>query len=550
MHYSRILNSNRSTVVAGLMFAACLASCTRKEDEKVLLSDQLSVTSNNSTTGCVENIDIGTYSVEKPVPTVLGTPLKGAPFSVENMKIASKNLYQTSTGISATNLYVRFKPADDNQLKTLLEFANSNDWDLFDYPLDQDVLTEGDYYPQPGIGPEEMPWFYTVIPNLNYTYPSGIRYEILQSLYISDNIELENEALRITNNAIPRDCGSQISALARIPPVDDRPVNAEFPDPPPPVVPNNPGPATKSPAGFIRVWDKQLQTGHGVPGVKVIARRWFKIARAETNNDGYFWCNRTFGNKVNILVKMKGANMEIRHIRSARFWQMWFPVKMSIGKYSGTLNNINYFFIDDDSETSNRHMLWYAGTVMRSFTDYNTQAAAIGIGQAPANMRIMLTTWGQGHSTPMNKKRNNASQAPREWIEYFLAHPTLAVNAQMSNYLYNAKLLPEIDMSLSYGKSGMSSSDAREGIYHELTHAAHFNQVGQKWWNALVYAAISETQRFGIKSVQSPYGDGAMGSTSDYIGLAESWGVSHGAFYGQSDLWAVKCCSNNVRPTI
>src|SRR5688572_21032683 len=191
-----LLPSGRAFTAATLLLAAFLTSCTREEDEKVLL-DKLSVVNINSTTDCIENIDIGAYSVETPVPTVLGAPLNGAPFSVDNMKIAAKNLYGTSSGISNTNLYMRFRPANDDQLKTLLEFADGNGWDLFDYPLDRDVLTEGDYYPQPDVGENEMPWFYTVITNLNYTYPSGIQYEVLQNLYISDNIALENEALRI-----------------------------------------------------------------------------------------------------------------------------------------------------------------------------------------------------------------------------------------------------------------------------------------------------------------------------------------------------------------
>ncbi|HVI44134.1 MAG TPA: hypothetical protein VM802_04675, partial [Chitinophaga sp.] len=223
---------------------------------------------------------------------------------------------------------------------------------------------------------------------------------------------------------------------------------------------------------------------------------------------------------------------ELRAIKGLRFWQMWFPIKTSIGRYSGTLNNINAVFVDDEQPKTNQHKLWFASTVIRSYADYNGMASVIGTGQAPSGLRILLTTLsapGAG-STPMNRHRTNAGAMPQSFIEYFIAQPGLSSLSQLFNYLYNSKLLAGVDISLSYHVPNWASSDAREVIYHELTHAAHFNRVGQVWWNTFVYAEAAETARFGSGGQNSPYGDGTAGDISNYIALAESWAYHMGHF--------------------
>jgi hypothetical protein len=89
------------------------------------------------------------------VPTQLGAQLTGDPYSVAVMQQASQNLYGHTNGIVANKRYIRYKPATLEQLDQLLE----TDVELFDYPLDRDVVEEGDYYPQPGIAADEIPWF-------------------------------------------------------------------------------------------------------------------------------------------------------------------------------------------------------------------------------------------------------------------------------------------------------------------------------------------------------------------------------------------------------
>ncbi|MCG7860031.1 hypothetical protein MD537_23830, partial [Flavihumibacter sediminis] len=75
------------------------------------------------------------------------------------------------------------------------------DIDLFDYPLDYELIQEGDYYDD-GVTPiEQIPWLYAVV-DMNFVAPSGITTEVLQTLHVPNDYRIENEAFRITGNYV------------------------------------------------------------------------------------------------------------------------------------------------------------------------------------------------------------------------------------------------------------------------------------------------------------------------------------------------------------
>lgn len=61
---------------------------------------------------------------------------------------------------------MRFKPTSFDQLAKL----EDQDIDLFDYPLDYEVVQEGDYYDDGVTGAESIPWLYAVVP-VNFVTP-------------------------------------------------------------------------------------------------------------------------------------------------------------------------------------------------------------------------------------------------------------------------------------------------------------------------------------------------------------------------------------------
>ena len=157
---------------------------------------------------------------EELIKTKLGRKLEN-PYSVENMKRAYESLLQKSNGriaseieIEATHLYVKFFP----QSKEEIDLLESDSLELFNYPLDYEIDTLGDYYVEENMDYTEGQWYWTAVP-VGYQFPN-VKFEIIEELFLIDEeeaesngrlaystslMELEDEALRITGNWEPRE---------------------------------------------------------------------------------------------------------------------------------------------------------------------------------------------------------------------------------------------------------------------------------------------------------------------------------------------------------
>jgi len=364
---------------------------------------------------------------------------------------------------------------------------------------------------------------------------------------------LEDEAFRITGNLIDPDCGSATTSMNtpkngiiepdvlqctegyhwdwatkrcipnNCPDGYHWEIDQCVPDAPPPPPPVD----TKKPAGQILVRDI-INGGFrdvALRRTRVVAGRWFKIETIYTDDNGRFQATKRFKNKVNVFVKFKNNSLTTRGLRGARAWQVIFPIKHGLGKYSGDLSNITWTYtsVGYGNERSNRN--WWAAQVMNAYLEFNESSTAQGIGILPSDMRILLTSWeGAGGSTPMNYHRDVYAVSDA-YIQQFLVRPASAWWGQAYNTVYNNNIiLRGMDMSLGYNTLNSWASDkVKQLMYHELGHASHFNKVGQGWWNDLVYAESYEIARFGINGANSPYGTGDDGFLSGYISLAESW---------------------------
>jgi hypothetical protein len=500
------------------------------------------------------------------MPTILGARLVGNPYSVRIMRMAAINLYGNGDYITVNKKYIRFKPADEAQLRQLIDL----DLELFDYPLDYDVLQEGDYYDQ-GLPADEIPWYYTVVDSW-FIPPSGIQYQQLASLYVpDDDLNLENEAFAITGNPVEslEDCTSSSGFSSTTSATSTKKkkaitTNELHPDcglgyhwdatqqlcvantcpenyhwdaareqcvydgstPTPPVPP----PASRAPGGQLLVFDNALQGGVGqnvpVRQTRVVIKRYFKIDRTYTDDQGEFNSAKHFHNKMHIIVKFKNNSITTRGLKGARFYQMHFPIKQNIGKFKGSLNNITYVFTESTDYKSRTYRNWWAAHLMNAHREYNGHATALGVGVLPANLVVLLTSWEMargGGTTVMNKQRNNNGTVPQEWIRFFLFDPYGTVRTDYFNRMVNSDILNNIDMSLGYNVIQRWRSDKVKALmYHELSHAAHYNKVGQQWWNSLVYSELSTIVRW-FKTNFEPYGDGSDGVASEYASVAESW---------------------------
>lgn len=116
--------------------AACIVSCTKEQSENL--------------------------------PDVqLGKQLEN-PYSVDNMKKAWRNLQENENAyrmmtdsISTTHLYLKFKPANEDELSLLKEDSTL---DLYTYPLDYEIPEGLDHYHDPEIVDSLPTYQYCAVP--------------------------------------------------------------------------------------------------------------------------------------------------------------------------------------------------------------------------------------------------------------------------------------------------------------------------------------------------------------------------------------------------
>lgn len=537
-------------IIISFVFACKKEIKQEPKDEPVTLQSQsLSANSTVALDYCWDDAEDGSLADSFQKPTILGARLTGFPYSVANMQQASINLTGVSTSIIENKWYVRFKPSNTNQLAILEDL----DIDLFDYPLDYELIQEGDYYDD-GVTPaEEIPWLYAVV-DANFTPPAGITYELLQRMHVPADYRFENEAFRITGNNVDTagctsgvaagsgpevvaldeecDCRSKPSALS----CDCR-VQCGFN---PCRTPLPPVPPVTIPAGSITVTDNTINQNVGVRNARIIARRFLKVERTYTDAIGNYRFTKSFRNKASLILKSKNNDAVVRAQRGIRLWQAVLPVKIIIGRFRGNLSNIPYN-IDPNSNVSTRGVKrWAAFTVHNNIQEFRTYAAAEGLSIPPDKLKILyFPRWFRGSgATPMFQKRGGV--LPYVFAAFYLVP---VANGTIVPYLEQVAQIT--DMFLGYGVEGLTqeSDEISELSFHELAHASHYSKVGNGWWNNFVNAEVNEiAAQLGANDEFAPYGNGQTGN-SPIIALGESWAYHIGHFftntkYGTSNIFA------------
>jgi len=404
------------------------------------------------------------------------------------------------------------------------------DLELFDYPLTYDVILEGDYYVDPGVGPNEDSWFYTVV-DPAFQPPAGIIYEWLADLYVPDqDLWLEEEALRITGNPTTDTCNS---AMYRVPFPCTIPLDPNCDTTSTGGGGGNPM-NTRIPAGNIEVWDSNIGGAVPVRRVKVVVRRWFKIEPVYTDDLGRFQCTKRFRNRVNVFVKFLNQHLRTSGfvanigLVGSRIQRSLMPIKRGIGTFSGNLTRITHLFESGTNTARRLYRHWWAAQLMNAYLEFNEHAINQNIGGLPAQkMRIILTRWsfmaGSG-STPMNSQRAFNGLPSDDYFAFYLADPLTFAGAFWFNALVNGRLFRWVDMGLGYHTQNVwASNQVKDLMYHELAHAALFNKVGDNYWHDFVFAESFTLTANGYLGNNAPYGLGTDGAISDIISVGESW---------------------------
>jgi hypothetical protein len=229
------------------------------------------------------------------------------PFAIDNMQRAYLNLQKNdsvsflfSGKLEATHWYVRFLPKDAEQYDRLVSDSTLS---LSDYPLDYEIVEEGDFYHDPSVPDSQPTYQYTSVP-VNYQSPYGIRFEILQEIFLPKFNEhvlrsagrvnekfsldaLEDEAFRVAGYTVDESEMTHGNTSAR--------KNSKW-----------------TPSGKITVYDSRLKKNIPLAGVKIQARRWFDVETAITNAAGSYRMNESFKKEVNYKLIFERDKFDIR----------------------------------------------------------------------------------------------------------------------------------------------------------------------------------------------------------------------------------------------
>jgi hypothetical protein len=513
----------------------------------------LGITENGNNDNSLLNFGANASAPNTPDPNngddevQLGTQLTNH-YSVLNMQ-AALNLMtggQTQT-LSANNLYVRFKPTTPAQVETL---EDNEDLELQDYQMDYSVIQDGDYYQDPNLGTEDIGWLYTVVP-IGNNNPSGIIYEIIIPLYLTDYQLLEDFAeslasgiiysyLRNSNGTITITLKDNSSSITMRPPTTCNvdPCASYCPlDPANPCGGNGGGGSGIPPsdAGIYVQEQKSCSSGITivpVKQVKVICKRWFKKWKGYTNDLGQFTCTKGFKNQVKVIVKTKNNNAKIGKVRGVRFWQMLFPVKKRIGVFNGnelaTLRNV--FEKPNDGNANNKELpYWVATTTYNSVIEFRNYSNEFGLGQPPSSLKMIITNWGlmqdAGAAPMLNKCQTGMTY---EYAQFFLlyfvfgpSNATFIINQILSTLEKRVDVI--IGYKSSYVNCKLTSSQLKSVAYHELGHTQHYAQVGCNYWAQYVNAISTELTKLN-QTEYWPYGTGNDFTTAPILATGEMWG--------------------------
>ena len=308
--------------------------------------------------------------------------------------------------------------------------------------------------------------------------------------------------------------------------------------------PPAPAPDAAVPVGNITVDETQQLTGLAVSPTRsdwritpvrqarIVARRWFKVERVYTDASGHFQFTKRFKHKVRINVKFKNDDAVVRCLRGVRVWNTLSPLNKVIGVYNGNKSNITYNFQKYPDRRAKGNQYWMGGTVHNGIQEYKGFAQTEHIGLPPTKLYVLITNWASNGVTLMLHKR---------WSSYL---PTESVQAFFDNYpasivggldAVTNVVTKQIDISIGFRlESGHSfdekhSDDVKEDIYHQLTHSAHYNALGNIWYTNFVNAEASAIITYPFHVNYSPYGTGT-GTYSAIIALGESWAYYIGEF--------------------
>jgi hypothetical protein len=414
------------------------------------------------------------------------------PYTVQNMRSALAAAYPTKADrvdIQTTDLYVRFLPLDDSQLKTLEKTGIY----LLDHPMDYQIVREGDYYQDPEVDQESITWQYSLVPR-DYSFPAGIRYEILDECYLSEHdpvtrasdpgidwTVVEQEAYRLTGNEdlwMPATKGSE--ALA--------------------------------PSGRITIEDPECNGGKpfGLAGVMVACNAFVKIATCYTDRDGYYQMEKTFSGTPRYRLVFQNENGF-----NIGFNFVIIPASVcTLGK--GGPEGIDYN-ITEESDAN----LFRRSVINNAAYEYYSRCneADLDIATPPSDLRIWVFPDVDSSSASML----HHGAFPNFSMILSLVQQYLGQYTDAAWFIFRL-FAPDITIGT---KKRTTYADIYDATVHELAHASHYMQAGNAFWDPYIRYIMEAF----ITEGKQAYGTGGR-TGSGYCEVGEMW-----AYFMEASLY-------------
>lgn len=477
-------------------------------------------------------------------PTIIGAE-RPNPYTVENMTQAWNALYPAHAvqELPATHVYLKFTPQDWEEVELLEE----HDLTLFHYPLQNEVIQQGDYYVEPGKTEEDVPSFWISMP-VDYVPPTT-NYEILDYLVLPpDNSFLTAKAFvqkgfqpigtegggKLIDECEPGcelypycfvcvDLGCNWSGTNPISlPVGCQPGSPDWPrcleeecgtgpSEPPTNACGCPMPGNRrKPAGCIRVADTQIGPDPVRRARVITANGWFSWRFTYTDDQGCWKTDHTVGrfNKLRMWVRFKNGRLSVYEGSLNRPVNFVVALTDNRGTISGPpYNNINILYGNSAALGGKAKANWVASHVLNGSAEFDENAAADGFALPPSNVRVLISSLSSRASAPMFRKLAPIRKLVPDFVQILLGIPGQIFLAGIN------RLLPDVFL----GITAVPSDVVKSIIYHEFAHASHAMVVGAGYWERVIRHTIRNNGRGTPPFANNDASD--AGPT----GIAESW---------------------------
>ncbi|TAE11072.1 MAG: hypothetical protein EAY72_10910, partial [Bacteroidetes bacterium] len=256
---------------------------------------------------------------------------------------------------------------------------------------------------------------------------------------------------------------------------------------------NNPNKAR----GRITVFDTHIAAGGAavpVKNVRMIAKRWFKIDKSYTNDNGQFASGRSFLNRVKIKVRFRNNLASVRGIRNRNIWQMAFPVSHRLGVFNrGQV--AEYTFARYGNQTNawftGWMRKWMAATVHNQLQEHKALAESEFVGTFSSSVRlnVLLTNSSLGIKSgaefraPMHKQQAMAdglvNAASIEKIVAYAKKGKVGIALAILQLVKIALSTQQPDIVITYRTNleNLSSSEVARNVYGAMTLAALYKET-------------------------------------------------------------------------